>query len=289
MILSLHPIIEADRNVIIAGRNPRRQEIGWMRNARAIILPQGVTEKVYRIAAQSCAHVFPDYEARFRYPGKVGFARLCGEKGLPHPRTRVFSNVDEARKIDAQRRFPLVMKSDSGGEGHGVYPVRNSEELKRALRELELMERGGWTGLVEQEFIESGGRDLRVVVMGNQTFAYWRKAADSDDFKHHLGSGGILDLESDPELRRKGIALVERACALTGINLAGFDVLFRNGNEEPLLLEVNYFFGRRGLGGSESFYNLLRKAVDQWVAGLFRASAEGTPEARGGIEQGESR
>jgi ribosomal protein S6--L-glutamate ligase len=288
VILSLHPIIEADRNVIIAGRDPRRQEIGWMRDAKAIILPQGVTRKVYGIAARSCPHVFPNYEVRFRYPGKIGFTRLCTELSLPHPATRIFERVGDARKSGIVREFPMVLKSDSGGEGQGVFLARDEEELRQVHRELEVMESGGWCGFVEQEFVENSGRDLRVVVMGSRTHAYWRKAADPHDFKHHLGSGGILDLEGDPDLRREGIALVERACELTGINLAGFDVLFRKDNGKPLLLEVNYFFGRRGLGGSESFYDLLKHAVDEWLFGLFGASHQPTPERLIGIREGES-
>ena len=34
---------------------------------------------------------------------------------------------------------------------------------------------------------------------------------------------------------------------------------------EPLFLEINYYFGRRGLGGSENYYQLLHQAIRDWL------------------------
>jgi ribosomal protein S6--L-glutamate ligase len=34
------------------------------------------------------------------------------------------------------------------------------------------------------------------------------------------------------------------------------------------MLEINYFFGRRGLGGSEPFYRIFTEEVDKWLKGL---------------------
>jgi len=59
--------------------------------------------------------------------------------------------------------------------------------------------------------------------------------------------------------------------------LAGIDLIFEkddrnNGDQHPLLLEINYFFGRTGLGGSERFYSLFQAAVDQWLEQLGLAT-----------------
>ena len=54
----------------------------------------------------------------------------------------------------------------------------------------------------------------------------------------------------------------------TGINLAAIDFIFdfSQPDPEPLFLEINYVFGRRGLGGSMNFYHLLSEALQQWLA-----------------------
>jgi ribosomal protein S6--L-glutamate ligase len=40
------------------------------------------------------------------------------------------------------------------------------------------------------------------------------------------------------------------------------------------MLEINYFFGRTGLGGSDGYYRLFEAEVDKWLAaaGLNRAA-----------------
>jgi ribosomal protein S6--L-glutamate ligase len=35
------------------------------------------------------------------------------------------------------------------------------------------------------------------------------------------------------------------------------------------MLEINYFFGRIGLGGSQEYYRILRKAIKRWIASLI--------------------
>jgi len=64
---------------------------------------------------------------------------------------------------------------------------------------------------------------------------------------------------------------VKDFCRKTGINLAGFDFLFSSENyynDEPLFLEINYFFGRKGLGGSEKFYKILNSEIAKWIKSL---------------------
>ena len=59
----------------------------------------------------------------------------------------------------------------------------------------------------------------------------------------------------------------ERLVAATGINLAAIDVIFHieDPDPQPLFLEINYIFGRRGLGGSMRFYQLLSEALQEWL------------------------
>jgi ribosomal protein S6--L-glutamate ligase len=51
------------------------------------------------------------------------------------------------------------------------------------------------------------------------------------------------------------------------MNLAAVDIVFPMSHPDPKphVLEINYSFGRRGLGGSEVFYGLLFEAVQEWL------------------------
>ena len=35
--------------------------------------------------------------------------------------------------------------------------------------------------------------------------------------------------------------------------------------KKPLFLEINYFFGRSGLGGSEKYYEILTEQIQKWI------------------------
>jgi ribosomal protein S6--L-glutamate ligase len=37
------------------------------------------------------------------------------------------------------------------------------------------------------------------------------------------------------------------------------------------MLEINYFFGRRGLGGSDAFYEILKSEIDNWLSTTLSA------------------
>jgi ribosomal protein S6--L-glutamate ligase len=98
--------------------------------------------------------------------------------------------------------------------------------------------------------------------------AYWRCQPDPDEFRNNVGRGAVIDHTSDPDLQEKGKQLVQAFCAKTGINLAAFDVLFNDAEREPLLSEINFLFGRKGLGGSSEFHKLLKQSVQAWLQGL---------------------
>ena len=85
-----------------------------------------------------------------------------------------------------------------------------------------------------------------------------------------LAKGGTIDRTSDQHLIKAAESATLDFCRKTGINLAGFDFLFSRDPlvadpQTPLFLEINYFFGRRGLGGTEAYYQHLLQAINDWL------------------------
>jgi ribosomal protein S6--L-glutamate ligase len=275
MIASLHPCIEKDLNILCAGRDLTDREKKRLAKASAVILPQGVTAEVYRECRRLVPRVFPNYDLRFGWEGKVGDALLFDFFEVPHPRTLAFRDPEDFWEtfLDLDlvppllSGYPLVFKGNSGGEGAMVFLIHSHEELldKMAMLESPVSEQRGF---VLQEFVDHGGRDLRVVVLYDQLLAYWRVQADPGKIQTNLSEGGEIDFKSDPRLRHGGVEAVRRFCRRSGINLAGFDMVF-NRDQDPALpqfLEINYYFGRKGLGGSLRFYELFQQAADRWLA-----------------------
>ncbi len=273
MILSFHPNIVADRNILCAGRLPNDKDRAAISRAKAVILPQSPTEDLYRMCRKHCTHVFPNYDVRFDYPRKIGQARLFQQKGVPFPLTYAFDEFSAFRTLQGETSplgFPCVFKSDWGGEGEQVFLLETGQFLEERLEWVKNLEQGGQKGFLLQEYVPHGGRSLRVVIVGDQLLSYWRLQQDSSHFLTNLKTGAVIDHDFEPRLQEAGKATVGDFCSETGINLAGFDLLFSEDGKvpSPLFLEINYFFGRKGLGGSAKYYELVDKAVACWLEGI---------------------
>jgi len=275
MILSFHPCFVADRNRICAGRPPDGEDLAQIQKADRIILSQGCAESLYKMARDNCKQVFPNYDVRFAYPGKIGQAHLFKEFEAAHPFTLPFQKV---AYFEAQYPFwesrpplkmPFVLKFDWGGEGKTVFLVESQEAFSDLIARAGRYETTGQFGFLLQEYIPCADRSLRVVAIGRRRISYWRVQERPGTFQVSLVEGGRLDAGSDPDLQQAAREAVDRFCHKTGIDLAGFDLLFRTGEPDPtpLFLEINWFFGRKGLGGSENYYALLTGEIQRWIEG----------------------
>ena len=274
MIVSFHPLFEADKNIICAGRQPDREDLAAIRGADAVILSQGCYRALYEMARENCLHVFPNYDARFEYPGKINQIKLFRKFKISHPASEIFSQVTSFQQQYNQGltklafHFPVVFKMDWGDEGETVYLVNSTDNLQKTLKKAAEYEKSGQAGFILQEYVQSGNRTLRIVILGRRVMSYWRIQEKKEGFYANLSKGAKIDSEAQPELQRKGVVLIKDLCQKTGINLAGFDVIFtsEDGDPYPMILEINYFFGRKGLGGSENYYRMLLAEIQNWLA-----------------------
>jgi len=279
MIVSFHPLFEAEKNIICAGREPNAEDLTAIKAARAVILPQGCRQSLYEMARHNCDHVFPNYNARFDFPGKIGQIRLFRETDTAHPHTELYPSVADFKQRHGEDpagipfALPCVFKFDWGGEGETVYLINSSDDFKKRLHQAAGFEISGQKGFLLQQYVPANGKTLRVIIIGQTMISYWRIQQDSDEFISSVSKGARIDPAFQPELQKAARALVNDFCGKTGINLAGFDIIFASEGEtmQPLLLELNYFFGRKGLGGSQAYYKILKKEIHSW---LYRLNLE---------------
>jgi ribosomal protein S6--L-glutamate ligase len=273
MIVSFHPLFETDRNIICAGRDPDADDLAAIKAAEAVVLPQGCRQALYEMARDNCQHVFPNYRARFNFPGKIGQIRLFREIGTAHPAAELYPSVAEFKEHygetpgDNFLGLPCVFKFDWGGQGETVYLINSPDELKEVLEKAVVFENSGQKGFLLQQYVPTNGRTLRVVIIGQALISYWRIQQSADGFMSSVSRGAHIDTTSQPEQQNTAKAFIHDCCVKTGIDLAGFDVIFpaQAENTQPLLLEINYFFGRRGLGGSAAYYEILKKEINTWL------------------------
>lgn len=273
MILSFHPCFTADNQVIFGSRKMNKEDVALINSADVVILPQTCSYDLHEACRQSSAMVFPDYGLRFQYPGKTGQSRFFREYEIPYPKTEIFQNLEAFRSLDRAgaesiNRYPHFIKTDKGHEAEGVFLVKNNQDLNKVQNTLNLLEKAGSSGFILQELIPTEGNVLRVVIMGDTLTGYWKRPIKSGQMITSAGDNGIIDKEWRPDLLEQGRVAARVFSKKTGINLAALDYVFdiRADNPKPLILEINYYFGRRGLGGSENYYRLLYETIKKWLA-----------------------
>jgi ribosomal protein S6--L-glutamate ligase len=277
MILSFHPCFNADVQIILGSRPFDSNHLKLIRKAEAIILPQALQADFYQACSESDALLFPNYEMRFRYPGKIGQSLMFRDFGFPHPETLRWNGLEEFKKkcLSTEtflHKKPFLIKDDRTHEAECVHLVKDKHSLSEALFSLELREGSSPSGFVTQDYVPSNGNVLRVVIIGKKIMTYWKRPGRSGQVITTISRGALIDYHWRPELQVKAEDQARSLSKKTRINLAAIDFVFDFSDKkpEPLFLEINYYFGRRGLGGTEKYYRLFYQAVRGWLkkAGL---------------------
>ncbi len=276
MILSFHPRVKGDVNLrLTINKLFSDKETRLIASARATVVTQSIKAHQYGFCRRHCANLFPNYTSRFGFEGKYGNIHLFRKFLAPHPETNCYESVGHFKwrhfeKKEPLMPFPFVLKGDRGGGGWAVFLIENEDNLITQLEVLADEYLHPTRRFIAQAFVPHGGRDLRVVVIGRTTKAYWRCQYKPGEFRNNVGRGAVINHNLDPDLRDEGIRCVRNFCSKAAINLAAFDVLFDRSQlrPKPLLSEINFLFGRKGIGGSPRFYDLLNEAVGQWIGEL---------------------
>lgn len=272
MFLSFHSCFSADTQVILGDGALDAHDRRHIEAADVIILPQTCPLELYEACKDASALLFPNYEARFEYPGKIGQSKLFKELGYSHPETKTWPSVEAFKRANARgesfaHKVPFVIKADKTHEAEGVHLITDPATLEQALEAIQRLEDSGLSGFVSQEWIETEGNVLRVVIIGQNLRSYWKRVEAPGEEIAAISRGARIDENWRPELQEKGKAEAQRLSAATGVNLAAVDFVFplSHADSQPLFLEINYSFGREGLGGSRKFYLLLFDALQEWL------------------------
>ncbi|MEM0927551.1 MAG: ATP-grasp domain-containing protein, partial [Planctomycetota bacterium] len=155
--------------------------------------------------------------------------------GFQTPPTRFVQSRKEAMDAFAALGGDCVIKPIFGGEGKGVMRVQDPELAWYVTGTLERCD----AMLQLQAFVPPGGIDLRILVVGEHSFAMRRRNAES--FRTNVAAGGTVELiHPDSVLLEKARRIAEHFQLICG----AIDLLeTENG---PCFLEVNAVPGWKG-------------------------------------------
>lgn len=122
------------------------------------------------------------------YENKSLEAHISKIYGLPFAPTHIFNNKEEALRALETMRFPVISKIDPGSGSVGVEWVENIHKARRIIRQaFSQLGRATYTPYFRQknhvyfqDFIPNDGYDIRVILVDNRAFGYYRKTLDGD-------------------------------------------------------------------------------------------------------------
>jgi ribosomal protein S6--L-glutamate ligase len=171
---------------------------------------------------------------------KLRAMQLLARKGIGLPVTAFAHSTKYTDDIISMvGGAPVVIKLLEGTQGIGVVleetPVA-ARSVIEAFREVNV-------NILVQEYIkESGGADVRCLVVGGKVVAAMKRKGPPDDFRSNLHRGGSAVKEKiTPEER----SIAVRSAKLMGLNVCGVDLL--RTNHGPVVMEVNSSPGLEGI------------------------------------------
>lgn len=148
--------------------------------------------------------------------------------GIPIPRTLACQTKEPLR--EALREFgTAVIKPLYGALGIGVERIHWPDDENRIGSCLE-----EWGALCIQEYIDSGGEDIRAFLVGGTVFGAVKRIAQNGEWRTNVHQGGHC---IPYELTGRENELCRSAARLLGLEYTGIDIL--HDASGPLLLEVN--------------------------------------------------
>ena len=265
--VSFRPAIRMEENLPPFTAIEGTRTMDLLRKATGVLLPSHIAPWTYRSIIQHAKNWFPRLDARFNFQGKTRQVHLFDAMGVRHPESLVFETPLRLQTYLNEHGspwgYPMVLKGDLGGGGETVFPIYGREDVPKYLLNLPKDK-----PLLIQKWVEHGGKDLRVVIYRDRAVSYFR--VGGGQFYNNVCRGGRLDHGGWPELQRKGVSAVRVFCRRAGIDIAGFDLMFPD-EGDPVFVEVNFHFGRKGLGGLKEHQKHVLRAIRSWRDHLMSA------------------
>jgi len=187
---------------------------------------------------------FPSFDSLFSYENKILQYYLFSVFGLPHVPTFISTDREETLSYLEKCSYPIVSKICIGSGSRGVDILKNK---RQALRYVNYVFSSGkktyHTYLKQkdyiyfQEYISDSDYDLRVIVVGDKIFGYYRMKP-KNDFR---ASGAGLVVKRDLPIEAMQIA-VDCRDKLNAIMIA-VDMLKSSKQNKYLIIEASIFFG----------------------------------------------
>jgi ribosomal protein S6--L-glutamate ligase len=149
---------------------------------------------------------------------------------IPMPKTYVSSTIQAAKQILKKMKYPVMMKFPHGTGGKGVLFADSYAAASSLLDALSALRQP----FIIQEYVETGGTDIRAIVVGNKVVASMRRQASSLEARANFHSGGTGEpVELNPVTKKLAVDVAKAIRA----DICAVDIL--ESARGPLVIEAN--------------------------------------------------
>lgn len=181
-------------------------------------------------------------------PMKPGAFTICHDKLLTHlklltsnvpmPTTYITATTNAAKDILQRINYPIIMKLPAGTQGKGVMFADSYASASSMLDTLAAIRQP----FIIQEYVESGGVDVRAIVVGDKVVAAMKRRSSGEDKRSNIHAGGVGE---SCQIDAKTASIAIKAAKAVGVEICGVDLL--ETARGPLVLEVNLSPGLQGI------------------------------------------
>jgi ribosomal protein S6--L-glutamate ligase len=192
---------------------------------------------------------------------------------IPMPTTYLSSSPTAAKKILEKINYPIILKFPSGTGGKGVMYAESFAAASSLMDALESLRQP----FLIQEYIETAGEDIRVIVVGDNVVAGMKRKALVGEKRANIHSGGKGE-SFFPDAHMKKIAI--NAAKATGSEICAVDLL--ESAKGPVVVEVNLSPGLQGITEATSV-NVADKIAKYLYERTKTFTEKGTKKGAGDI------
>jgi glutathione synthase/RimK-type ligase-like ATP-grasp enzyme len=201
--------------------------------------------KIYFLEKYMKVTCFPSFEELWSYEDKVHASYTYKHFGLPAVDTFTSNSKKDSLQYINKASFPIIAKLSAGSSSCGVEKLNNKSKAINYINTV-FSEQGRktyWQSLKQknyvyfQKYINDAKFDLRIIVVGNKIFGYYR-FAKTGDFR--ASGSGLVEKKQLPE---KAMRIAINAKSLLNVNSLAVDMLFSEKEQQYLIIETSIFFG----------------------------------------------
>ncbi|MFW8590711.1 ATP-grasp domain-containing protein [Glaciecola sp. 2405UD65-10] len=176
-----------------------------------------------------------NYDAFTITEDKFLTAHLLNRAGIRTSEYRLIGHMDISLLKNTVREWQghVVYKPTDGWGGNGIVKIEDERSLDVLIPFLNRMD---MKHFYLEKFINYDKSDWRVDIVDGEFVGCYGRTAPKDDWKTNITSGGSVILRKpDDDI----IELAIKAAKVTGLEIAGVDLLYDLDTEEYVVLEVN--------------------------------------------------